>query len=402
MQCPPGESLVLDDAGTGAACAPDAECECVGTAAVGISGEPTGYLRAVPLRSGEVGLFAYDLALRDLTWRIYRPGADRADPWTYIDGFDGEAGLPAHERARLGRGADRGAELSATSRGDTLAAVYRDRPDGGLRMAIGDGEVWHRFAFAPAGRWPALSYTDEGWIVVWQEHGALRAAASDGFAIESAQDFTIATLGAGPPENDGEPPSGYGAQPAIAQLRGRWFVASYGDGALILTGFDSIDDQPTTDILVAPKPGLTTGLAPRIVPREPDGLEVFYLDGPSGGLRVITVTVSGAGRLIGSEVTEIDRGLDGHPARSIGYDLHAARDPAGRLVVAYQDASNANLMVARNAGGTWSVAAVDTGPGAGFFPQLFWATDAGTLAYGRWRFPDVGQVEQELVLRAWR
>jgi hypothetical protein len=74
------------------------------------------------------------------------------------------------------------------------------------------------------------------------------------------------------------------------------------------------------------------------------------------------------------------------------------------LVLVYQDATQADLYVATGGGAplTWSARLEDATGSTGFFPQVLHQGQESILIYGRWLFPEIGKIDQRLVVRSLR
>lgn len=432
VRCGDDQILVVTNASTfaGAACnEANAVCSCRDAAGQVIRGEPTGFLSAALTPDGRIALAAYDMALRDLTFRFVDPATSEAGPLLYLDGLPDDAtNLTEHERADLAPGPNVGAELDlAVDDAGRLAILSVDRDRATLRMAISaDGADWRTFD-VPTGdvepRSPDLEpVPGGGWIAAFQGHApagdgqsstSLRVVSTSSAMPSGPRDFEVASLdGRTVARPYPDLPVGTGVTPALTRLGDRWFLL-YHDaelGSLELATWRDLANVTGVRVLEpsvrGELSGGSTGLAPSVVASGADRLDVVYLDATSGELRHARFRYDPAAEQLRDLVLGVvDPGLAASPQRSIALDLQLVAAPDGRLLLLYQDATFADLFLATGRqtgdGVSWDHGAWSEEAGAGFFPQAVFASpSSATLLYGKWNFPGPGLIEQTLIVQA--
>jgi hypothetical protein len=428
-ECAPGEALVVDRADDvlGPICSLDeAECHCETLTVPVVSGDPTGYLGVVHLADGDLLVGAYDLGLQDVTVRRVDVRTREPGPVTWLEGFPEVDGpLQGEERGAFGPGLDIGSELDMAQAVDgTIGLAYRDLSTGTLRVRFGDGEQWNEpFDLDDGGRSPDIEADrDGGWVIAYQQvvpagsdeltfDTALRVAATTLSRPLVAGDFDLVTIAeAQATLIYPELPSGQGATPSLGAAEGRWYVVWHDgiSGALALATWTQLP-RFETDTVVLPETrgdysGGVTGVAPRLVARPPDNLDALFLDATSGELRHARWRWTGAvSELV---VQTVDAGNNDTPQREIGRDYSLVSSPDGRLLAAWQDATFGDLWLGRASGqpAQWDAWAWSTEGATGFFPRIVY-TDPDSpplLVYGRWTFPEVRTIHQELVVQTFQ
>lgn len=429
MTCPLGQVLVADNTLQllGPSCDPGSvSCSCEGALSPAVSGDPTGYIRALSYEGGRVLIAAYDVAYRDLTVRWLDPNAADPGPVYYLAGHDGEQStLPETLRGNLPVGPDVGAELDvAIAEGGEIGIVALDRSNDVLIMVWSeDGESWNRVGVdAQGGRTPDIeARPGGGWVIAYQSverlgdegddyRTELKVATSDHAQVFALSDFEITTLDAGVSTlYYPDIPAGVGATPSLAYGDGRWFLAFQDTtkGALKVSSWTRLPEIQTATVLTATAradfPGGSTGQAPQLLVAPDGSLDVAYVDTLSGELRHAHFGWN-EGEVENLVVSTVDAGLGGFPQRSIALDMHFARARSGALVMAYQDASQADLYVSMSSpeaeGIRWSGSRIDADGSTGFFPQIVTNGQESILIYGRWIFPESGRIEQSLVIQS--
>jgi hypothetical protein len=429
LDCRAGEALVVTNPASleGPLCAPaSAVCACQEALAPVVSGDPTGYLRAAAMPDGRIAIAAYDIALRDLTLRFLPADSATPGPALYLAGHGADTQtVSAGLRGNLGVGPDVGAELDmAVAEDGTIGIVARDKTARSLLFFISaDGESWRELVLDPEeGRDPDLEAAPGGgWVVAWQSQAALggdevrsalKVATADVTGVFASADFRVATLDAGAVSRPYPAlPGGPGATPALARRAGGWALAWFDGptGALKLATWARDPESAQIVTAISPqtrggRPGGATGLAPRLLVASDDTLEVAYVDVTSGSLRSARLAVGEDGAVEVLESAEVDAGQAGFPQRSLGLDYALSRGADGGLVLVYQDATQADLYVATGGGAplTWSARLEDATGSTGFFPQVLHQGQESILIYGRWLFPEIGKIDQRLVVRSLR
>lgn len=391
-----------------------------------VSGDPTGYLSVVALADGDLLVGAYDLGLKDVTVRRIDPATQEVGELVWLEGFPDVAGpLTGDERGAFGPGVDMGSELDmAVDREGNVALVYRDSDTPALRMLVGDGSSWHAaFDLDEAGRWPDVEPDAlGGWVVAYQ---LLRAApGTDGLfetTLRVAQ--TISPQPASEAEFDfhslesgdasivyPELPAGQGATPSLASVDSRWFLVWHNaiEGSMQMATWTQLPGVDVVTVLEPSSrgdyPGGRTGLAPKLVARPPDHLDALYMDATTGELRHARWRWDGG--VTDLAVQTVDSGNNGTPQREIGLDYSLVTAPDGRLIAAWQDATFGDLLLGRAAGqpADWDTWTWSTEGGTGFFPTVVYS-DADLpplLIYGRWTFPEIRTIHQELVVQTFQ
>ena len=426
--CGPGEALVIDRADDvlGPICSlEEAGCHCETLTVPVVSGDPTGYLGVVHLADGDLLVGAYDLGLQDVTVRRVNVASQEPGAVSWIEGFpDVDGPLEGDERGAFGPGLDVGSELDMAQDGDgNIALVYRDESGGRLRMRVGNGTTWRpAFDLEAGGRSPDVEADPEGgWVVAYQQvipaggelefETSLRIAATTRWDPASPADFQQVTIESAPatiiyPEL----PSGQGASPSLAYAEGRWFVVWHDglSGTLEMASWTSLPGVDTATVVIPQTrgdySGGQTGVAPRLLARPPDNLDALFMDATSGELRHARWRWTGA--VSDLVVQTVDPGNSATPQREIARDYALVSAPDGRLLAAWQDATFGDLWLGRASGqpAQWDAWAWSTEGATGFFPRIVY-TDPDTpplLVYGRWTFPDVRTIHQELVVQTFQ
>jgi hypothetical protein len=130
-------------------------------------------------------------------------------------------------------------------------------------------------------------------------------------------------------------------------------------------------------------------------------LDVVYLDANTGELRHAGATFDGEG-LAAPRAELIDVGLSGLPSRQLAMDAALIRLSDGRMVVAWQDTTFADVFVAwtDTEGAVWSTEYSEGDGSEGYFPQLVEEQDGGILLlHGEWIVDAPGHISQSLRLR---
>lgn len=426
MDCLQGQALVVTNPEVvmAPACSLEAAtCACEGALAPVVSGDPTGYLKAVALPNGDIVIAAYDVALRDLTVRTLPADSAEPGPVLYLDGHGSDNDtVPGNLRGNLGQGPDVGAELDLAVAADgTLGLVARDRTNKVLRFYHSqDGQSWTRVdvdSDGEGGRNPDLEAAPGGgWVIAYQSQvelgggdwrTALKVASSTVNEVFATPDFDIAVLDATTTTvTYPDLPSGTGVTPSLGFLDGRWFVAYHDarSGELKLATWAGAPQNAELSTLISPvtRSGLeagSTGLAPHILAGAGGSLDIIYLDVTSGELRHASFVYQNGQASLG-EITVVDPGLSGAPQRALAQDASLTRTASGTLVAVYQDTTLADLYISTSQGNSWSTRVEDATGSTGFFPQVIHQGQESILIYGRWLFPQVGKIEQKLVVRS--
>jgi MYXO-CTERM domain-containing protein len=423
MECSPSEMLVVADAKAfiGAACQPAAAaCVCEPAAFGVLSGEPTGYLSAVPTLDGGIAVAAYDLATRDVTVRWVDQTGEIGEP-LYVDGLPEPAlTAPSSERAGLGPGHDIGAELDmAINEGGTLAIASSNRSEGALRLTWSPGGV----------EWVGVNvdltdlgarYADiepipgGGWTVAYQGLYASGASVRTAFRVLMTE-----TVGPTRPSDavagtiaeavvDGDPrftPIGTGITPSLARDGERWY-ATYHDavaGTLEMATWLSLSNVSVATVLTPETRGAisggSTGLGAKLWVAGPGQLEAAFIDGTSGELRYARWTYDPATNEVTQLAVElIDLGSADSPRRILATDTAVAHAD-GMVLLAYQDVTHGDLYVGSSDGAGWAHEMVSGEGAVGFYPQIVLGSGhTATVLHAEWTFPAAGQIEQRVRL----
>jgi hypothetical protein len=403
-----------------------AGCHCETLSVSVVSGDPSAYIGVVPLPSGEFLVGAYDLAMRDVTVRLLDPRTQELGEIQWIEGFpEAQGPLPESQRGAYGPGPDVGAELDmAVDSEGYVAMVYRDRTAGTVRFIVGDGVGWlGGFDLDDGGRWPHVEPDPlGGWVVAYQQvqtvagapegqfRTSLRIAASGVRVPESWADFGYETV-----ESETvdiaylDLPAGQGATPSLVHAEGRWYVVWH-DGVRGTLAMGTWTQLPFIDTAVVVEPasrgdvaGAATGVAPKLIAGPGGRLDALFLDATSGELRHARWRWTGA--VSDLHVQVVDPGRSGSPQREIGLDATFVLSPSGQMVAAWQDATFGDLWLGQAQGdpAQWETRVWSSQGSTGFFPRIVHPGGAGSplLVYGRWTFPGVRAVHQELVVQVY-
>lgn len=419
MSCPSGEVLVVSDAKSfiGAACQPaSAACTCEPAVFGVLSGEPSGYLSAVPLADGRAAVAAYDLATGDIAVRWLSDGA-LSDP-TYIDGLPAPIMTASmEERAALAPGPDIGAELDmAVNEGGTLAIASSNRSDGALRLTWSqEGVDWVGVNLALADR--GVRYPDiepipgGGWMVAFQSLSQSGAGVNTALRI-----LQIDSVGPTAPTNapstvvevpvEGDPsftPAGTGVTPSLLHDGPRWYL-TFQDaeaGTLEMATWTSLSNVDVVTVLTPETRGAisggSTGLGARTWIDASGELHSVFIDVTSGELRSAQWTYdSDTNTITDLRQQLVDLGGSDSPQRFLASDT-AVTQIEDTTVIAYQDVTNGDLYAATSSAAGWSRERVSSVGFVGFYPQLVTFDDrSAVLLHGEWTFPSAGRIEQHV------
>ena len=346
------------------------------------------------------------------------------DAWQFVDGVpDGPVLVPGSEVRgginEAGPNVGLYTDIAAAADG-SVAVSYFDQDTASLRFTANGGGAWAAHvidegvpppeepegaAYEIAGQYSAISFDLEGrpgvayFAHVSDAEGArteVRFAQATVAAPTQAADWTIAVIDGAPlpaPTADPLPiPMGVGlfvnaarladGSPVVVyydRLNGDLKSARYNAGA---GGFDPPQVLDGADVDVGWYPGVTVDAA--------DQLHVSYVSAANHDLLYLN-TATGAVEVVDDgyrEVGETEEGLPIPEFHFVGDDSSVVLDAAGLPVVAYQDATTHELLVARrDAAGAWTREA--------------WAGDEAEFAGGYGFYVSADAADGEIVLSTW-
>ncbi|MBN1944330.1 MAG: hypothetical protein JW797_01585 [Bradymonadales bacterium] len=424
LTCGPGETPILAGVSErlGPSCQQPPRCVCGRSREV-----PPGYLgmefSALYLGGLSFAALAYDLRYGDLVYLVFS-GTEIAGQPFYLDGVPAVPPRGSLDGRRGGvyePGPDRGRMPSAAAGSGTLAVAYRDATDGDLWFAQSSTTgQWQtslvEFA-GDTGYYPSLAHRNsDGWSVTFfaldAGQSALRLATTSVESPSGPTDWLVSTLDSGPGEllAGTDLPRGTGLFPSLAMVNGELFVAYYDGlwGDLRLARVDTAGSAETflldtgatrSSIADAGDVGIAIDLEPA-----PDGtLKIAYVDRISSEVWFASVDLSQPSTepLQLTEPPElVDPGRDASPPLLVGGGgIDLAFDGQGQPMIAYQDNTNGDLILATRSGQGWVRNPIASEGVAGFSPHLFPGVEGQTwILFGQ--VTDLGGGELVQSIRA--
>ena len=400
FECQPGETVILTGIAErlGPTCDLRSDCACTEAREIP-RGQFGTEFSALHVRSTEFMVLAHDRRYGDLVYYTFEGETEDAEV-EYIDGVpDSPAtGDPAGPRDGI---SDPGSEVG----GSPSAAWLEGPASGELGVAYrNDTAQTLRFARRYAdGRWEIstvdadgdtssgaslISLGDRRWAVAYSSrsfsNSSLRLAISDNDAPYGPRDWQPIDLARGnaEPATMEDVPEATGLAPSMVRLGSNIYVAFYNgiEGNLELVHgpvygpFEHVildSGLPASGIEDAGDVGLYADLV--VTPG--GGLAVGYLDRISGEVLFGIIDLAGIddedtlGFTDAPEV--VDPGRHAQPPLLVGPDLTIVYNAEEMPLVAYQDTSQGDLVVAFPSGDDWERTTVSRQGASGFSPHLF-------------------------------
>lgn len=393
VQCEIGQTLLLDgvDERIGPGCYLNPPCICSQTRDPPVGAMGTEF-SAVLIGQTRFGILAHDHTYGDLVYLEADQNGELTEP-RYIDGIPDEParGDPTGNRQGIyGEGPERGSMPSAASLNGQLGVTYHDETNLELRFArqVAD-TLWESSVvdnLGETGPHSSLLGLSQGqWAVAYfarqLEESHLRLAVSNNSAPFGPSDWSFTIVDSGPYQSTLTPelPIATGLFPAMAEHNSQLFISYYDrDQKELRLAYGSIggsfsvltvDTGQTRSEM--PDSG-DVGLFSAIAFTSSGTVALTYLDQISGQIwyAELDLTVEeGDVFVVGPE--EVDPGRQTTPPALVGPGLMLAFDPAGRAVVAYQDTTEGDLVIAYRGNDAWEqTRAFNVGVG-GFSPHIF-------------------------------